>query len=227
MKSCTVTLESMGQAVWYNNWTLKKFNRYLFGDILEVGCGIGNFTDLLVKYGKVCAIDINQEYITKTRQNKKINVGFGDIETGKYFFKNKRFNSIVCLNVLEHIKDDNSALNNLFALLKPGGKLILLVPSHQFLYGSIDSAIGHFRRYSKNKLTTMLKKAGFEIIFSKRLNFLGAIGWYIFGRIFKNNAVKPGNIKIFNAVAPYVLSLEDLFATPIGTSILIIAQKYA
>lgn len=225
MKSCTVTLESMGQAVWYNNWTLKKFNRYLFGDILEVGCGIGNFTGLLVKYGKVWAIDINQEYITKTRQNKKINVGFGDIETGKYFFKNKRFDSIVCLNVLEHIKDDNSALNNLFALLKPGGKLILLVPSHQFLYGSIDSAIGHFRRYSKNKLTTMLKKAGFEIILAKRLNFLGAIGWFISGRILKDNAVKVGSIKIFNAVAPYVLSVEDLFVTPIGTSILIIAQK--
>lgn len=227
MKNGKQTLESMGQAVWYNQWTLNKFAPFLNGDILEIGCGIGNFTGLLAKYGKVWAIDINQEYITKTRQNKKINVGFGDIERGKYFFKNKKFDSIVCLNVLEHIKDDNSALNNLFALLKPGGKLILLVPSHQFLYGSIDSAIGHFRRYSKNKLTTMLKKAGFEIIFSKRLNFLGAIGWYIFCHIFKNNAVKLGNIKIFNAVAPYVLSVENLFETPIGTSILAVAQKYA
>lgn len=226
MKNGKQTLESMGQAVWYNQWTLNKFTPFLFGDILEIGCGIGNFTGLLAKYGKVWAIDIDQEYIKKTKLNKKINVGFGDIEKGKYFFKNKRFDSIVCLNVLEHIKDDNSALNNLFALLKPGGKLILLVPSHQFLYGSMDSAIGHFRRYNKSTLTDMLKKAGFEIILAKRLNFLGAIGWFISGRILKDNAVKAGSIKIFNAVAPYVLSVENLFETPIGTSILIMAQKY-
>lgn len=226
MKNDAVTLESMSQAVWYNQWTLNKFAPFLYGDILEIGCGIGNFTGLLAKYGKVWAIDIDQEYIKKTKLNKKINVGFGDIEKGKYFFKNKMFDSIVCLNVLEHIKDDNFAIKNLFALLKPGGKLILLVPAHQFLYGEIDRSIGHLRRYNKGDLTKLLEEAGFKILLSRKLNFLGALGWFIAGKILKEEIVKKGNIKIFNLVAPFVLFVEDLFEIPIGTSILIIAQKY-
>lgn len=227
MKNDTVTLESMSQAVWYNQWTLNKFTPFIYGDILEVGCGIGNFTGLLAKYGKIWAVDINQEYIKRNKPDKKINVGFGDIEKGKYFFKNKTFDSIVCLNVLEHIKDDNSAIKNLFTLLKPGGRLILLVPAHQFLYGEIDRSIGHVRRYNKGDLTRRLEETGFKILLSRKLNLLGALGWFIAGRILKEDIVKKDNIKIFNLVAPLVLSLEDLFGTPIGTSILIIAQKYA
>lgn len=226
MKNDTVTLESMSQAVWYNQWTLNKFTPFIYGDILEVGCGIGNFTGLLAKYGKIWAVDINQEYIKKNKPDKKINVGFGDIEKGKYFFKEKKFDSIVCLNVLEHIKDDNSAIKNLFTLLKSGGKLILLVPAHQFLYGEIDRSIGHVRRYNKGDLTRRLEETGFKILLSRKLNFLGALGWFIAGRILKEDIVKKGNIKIFNLVAPLVLSLEDLFETPMGTSILAVAQKY-
>lgn len=225
MNSGQATLENMSQAVWYNRWTLNKFKQSLKGDILEVGFGIGNFTKDLAKFGKVWAFDIDQEYITKAKQNKKIDVGFGDIEKGKYFFGDQKFDSIVCLNVLEHIKDDDSALNNLFKLLKKGGKLVLLVPAHQFLYGEIDMSISHFRRYNKPDLIKKLTGAGFKIQSSRNLNFLGALGWFVAGKILKEKEVKEANIKIFNRIAPFVLPLEDLFEPPIGTSILTVAEK--
>lgn len=221
------TLESMSQAVWYNQWTLNKFKAYLKGEILEVGSGIGNFTDDLTKFGKVWAIDINNKYVSETKKKigKRGQAGFGDIEKGKYFFNDKKFNSIVCLNVLEHIKDDQSALNNLFNLLKPGGVLVLLIPAHQFLFGEIDRSIDHFRRYDKSKISQQLKKIGFKIIKSKRLNFLGALGWFIVGKLLKRNSVEQGNVRIFNLIAPLVLPVEDLFEPLIGTSILTICQK--
>lgn len=221
----TMTLESMSQAVWYNRWTLNKFKKYLKGDILEVGCGIGNFTKSLKKYGQLFAIDINEVYIKEVAKLIDGRAGFGNIEEGKYFFGNRKFDVVVCINVLEHIKGDDEALKNLYKLLKKGGFLILLVPAHQSLFGKIDESIGHIRRYAKDELVKQLANFGFRIINCRKLNFLGAIGWFLAGRVLKESLVDENKIKVFNFIAPFVLPLEDLIEPPIGTSILVIAQK--
>ena len=221
------TLESMSQAIWYNQWSLNKFSKYIFGNILEVGCGIGNFTNSLCKFGKVWAIDVDKNFITraKTRVGSKANVGFGDIEKGKYFFKGKTFDSIICLNVLEHIQNDGRAVDNLLKLLSSNGNLILLVPAHKSLMGEIDRSIGHYRRYDKNKLKDLLKERGFDIKMIKRLNLLGGLGWFIAGKILKNSSINEGKIRLFNTISPFFLRLEGIFEPPFGTSILVVAGK--
>lgn len=221
------TLESMSQAIWYNKWTLKKFEKYLSADILEIGCGIGNFTETLTRFGNVWAIDINKDYIEETKKlvSGGVSAGFGDVEKGKFFFSQKKFDSLICLNVLEHIKNDTLALRNMYALLKNKGFLIILVPAHPALYGEIDHSISHFRRYAKNEIINKLENVGFRILRKKRLNMLGAIGWFIVGKIFKMKKINERSIKFFNFLAPLILSIEDLIEPPFGTSILIIAQK--
>lgn len=221
------TLESMSQAVWYNRWTLKKFEEYLNGKILEVGCGIGNFTNDLSKYGQIYAIDLNENYIKQLQKKvgNRIEVGIGDIESGTYFFDNKKFNSIVCINVLEHIENDLKSLKNMYSLLEKEGYLILLVPAFAFLYGEIDKAIGHYRRYDLKKIIYLLKKVGFTITKVKKINFLGAIGWWFSSKILSDNKVSEEKIKIFNKVSPFILPLEDIIEPPFGTSILVIAKK--
>lgn len=227
MNNGQTILESMCQATWYNRWLVKEFAGFLKNDILEVGCGIGNFTDYLTKFGNVWAIDINREYVEKTEMllAGKAEVGVGDIEKGKYFFKDKKFDSIVCLNVLEHIKNDNAAIENLYKLLKTGGKLILLVPAHQFLFSEIDRALNHFRRYNKQSIQKQMENTGFEIYKIRRINFLGALGWFLAGSLLRKAIVKKLDIKIFDFVAPLFLSLENFIEPAIGTSILIVAQK--
>lgn len=222
-----LTLESMAEAAWYNRWTINKFKKYLKGNILDVGCGIGNFTNELLKYGEVYAIDIKGIYLEKTKiaTGGKAKVGFGDIEKGRFFFKNERFDSIVCLNVLEHIKSDKKALNYLSKLLNPNGHLIIIVPSHPELYGEFDKSIDHFRRYQKDQLKREIQNLGLKIIYAKRINFLGALGWWFSGKILKNKIVGEGKIRMFNLLAPFFLSLENIMEPPLGTSILIIAQK--
>lgn len=223
----TKTLENMNQAEFYNKWTLNKFEKYLKGDILEVGCGIGNFTQILAKSGHVTAIDIDESLIERLKKgnNSKIMAGYGDIEKGKYFFKGKGFDTIVCINVLEHIYDDKRALKNMYNLLKKNGRLIFLVPIHKFLYGEIDKSINHFRRYVPKKIRRELEEMGFFIESSRKLNFLGALGWFVAGRILKETNVEERNIKIFNLIAPLILKIEDLVEPPIGTSVLLIAKK--
>jgi len=221
------TLESMGQAVWYNRWTLQKFEKFLSGDILEIGCGIGNFTEILSNYGNIWAIDINKNYVKQLGKElgKKVKVGFGDIEKGEYFFKSKTFDTIVCINVLEHIKDDGKALQNIHNLLKKEGKIIFLVPIYNFLYGEIDRSIHHFRRYNPEQFKKKLKQVGFAIEKSRKLNFLGAFGWFIAGRILKNKQAEGSKVQLFNILAPFCLSIEDFIEPAIGTSVLIIAKK--
>lgn len=226
MNQGTETLESMSIAPGYNKWILGKFKKYLKGDILEIGCGIGNFSKLLNEYGNVTATDIDKKYIDDLKKETSgISYGLGDIEKGRYFFGGKRFDSIVCLNVVEHIKNDQKALENLHKLLKPKGNLILIVPSHQALYGTIDSAIDHYRRYSKKTLNRKLEKMGFKILKSRLLNGIGAIGWFIAGKILKQKTVKKGNIKLFNLVSPVFLLFENFIEPPFGTSVFIIARR--
>lgn len=222
------TLESMNLASSYNNWILKHFKKYLHGAILEVGCGIGNFTQALSKYGKVTAIDINKEYIKRLKLTgvHDVEYGVGDIEKGRYFFGgSKVFDTIICLNVLEHIKNDEEALKSLYHLLKPKGVLVLLIPGHQFIYGEIDKNIGHFRRYDKGSLVGNLRALGFSITKARRLNLLGAVGWFISGKIFKNKEVGKRKVRFFNFLSPVFLLIEKFIETPLGTSVLIIASK--
>ncbi len=227
MNHMGISLENMSQAAWYNRWTLQKISKFLKGDILEIGCGTGNFTQSLTNFGKIWAIDIDQEFIKQTRKrvSNDVQINIGDIENGRYFFKNKKFDSIICFNVLEHIEDDIKALNNLYQLLKYDGKLILLVPAHPALFGSIDKAVGHFRRYQKNQLLKTLEKHNFKIICSKNLNFLGALGWWFAGKVLRNKSVDEKKLSFFNKIAPYILPIEDIINIPLGTSILVIARK--
>lgn len=221
------TLESMSLAHWYNRWILKKISNYLKGDILEVGCGIGNFTGKLTGFGRVTAIDIDSQHLkdTKNYLQKKAEIGYGDIEKPEYFFREKKFDSIVCVNVLEHIENDQRALKNMYSLLKDGGFLILLVPAHEFLYGKIDKSIGHFRRYNKDSLKKILIQSSFQINKMRILNLLGAIGWFVSSRLFSESIVDENKLKIFNLIAPFILPIEDIIEPPFGTSILVIAKK--
>ncbi|MCH7641126.1 class I SAM-dependent methyltransferase [Patescibacteria group bacterium] len=235
------TLRIMREVGWYNDWLFSFLEPNIKGRILEVGSGIGNFTPLLAKKGRVVAIDVNEDYVKKLRKlsSNKISAGFGDIEAGKYFFKNNlpagppagrtgrqgKFDTIVCLNVLEHIQDDKRALTNMHKLLAKNGILLLLVPSHQFAYGSLDEKLGHHRRYDKRSLAKLLKKSGLSVTKMRYLNLLGLIGWFVNSKILKREILPKNQLMVFNKLARLELVLEKATEPPIGLSILAVAKK--
>ena len=222
------TLGIMREAGWYNQWLFSLIYSYLGGEMLEVGSGIGNFTCLLKKRGALTAIDYDRYYLKKLTKRfaKDVSVGYGDIAKGEYFFgKRKRFDCIICLNVLEHVKDDAKALKNTYALLKKGGKLLLLVPAHQWVFGTLDRELGHITRYSKKDLKVKLGKTGFRISLIRYLNFIGLWGWFLSSKVFRKKVISQNQLRIFNVISKPFLFLEECIKLPMGLSVLAVGEK--
>jgi SAM-dependent methyltransferase len=134
------------------------------------------------------------------------------------------FDTIICLNVLEHVKRDDLVLQNFWTILKEGGHLILLVPAMKVLYGSIDRYLSHYRRYEFHELTEMVQRAGFHVESVRYLNLLGSLGWFINGRLLQRKSVPGIQSRLFDCLTPY-LRFEQEFNLPFGLSLIAISRK--
>lgn len=222
------TLEIMSSASWYNMWLINKINKFIKGNVLEVGCGIGTFTNLLSKKAsKITSIDTETKYIKKLqiKKDQKINFFYGNIESDKFKFRLSKYDTIVCMNVLEHIKNDEQALTNMSKLLKKKGYLILLVPYHNLLYGSLDIELDHYRRYSKNDLESKFTNLDLDLEKTRYLNFFGFFGWLLNSRILKKKIIPKNQLKLFDKFFRPFLLLENIIQPPLGLSLLVVAKK--
>jgi SAM-dependent methyltransferase len=226
----TATLNQLAELDRYNNWVYEEIASALGRRVLEVGSGTGNITRFLCADGRqVTATDVVPGY------RNELERVFGDrpnVRVGKFdltaeapeAFVAEPFDSVVCLNVLEHIEDDLFALSQMRRALAPGGRLALLVPAHQFLYGEFDRAVGHFRRYGKRELTAKLEQSGFAVRRIKHFSLVAALPWLINGRLLKRDYLPTGQANLANRLVP-LLKLERLIGPPCGLSLIAIAQK--
>lgn len=226
----TSTLKQLAELDRYNHWIYEHISHALGRRVLEVGSGTGNITRFLCSEGReVTATDIVPAYRGELERlfgdNPKVRVEKFDLtlEAPDAFIADP-FDSVVCLNVLEHIEDDLFALTQIRNSLAPGGKLALLVPAHRFLYGAFDRAIGHFRRYERRELAGKLEKAGFIVLEMKFFSLAATLPWLINGRLLKRDHIPAGQADLANLLVP-LLKLERLIGPPCGLSLIAIAQK--
>jgi SAM-dependent methyltransferase len=139
-------------------------------------------------------------------------------------YRSYHIDSVICFNVLEHIEQDEKALRNIFGVLEPKGRLLLLVPSHPWLYGTLDHYLGHHRRYGKKELRNKLETIGFKIIFLKDFNRIGMLGWFLNSKILKTKRLPSFQLRIYNLLVP-LFKLEEFFPLPFGTSLLGVVEK--
>jgi len=216
---------------------LERFNRHLYDTIkpwcgkriLEVGAGTGNITRFLLKSGDVVATDVNAASVSRLSDQFQ---GWDGFEAHAWDvsqpppapIEGRRFDTVVCLNVLEHVRDHEAALRNMRDMLAPGGKLVLLVPAGQELYSDLDRNLGHHRRYGRDALVKLLGAAGFRVGEVKWFNLMGVLGWFVNGRVLKRDRLPVGQLGVYEMVAPLVLPVEKRVKLPVGLSLIAVGE---
>lgn len=226
------TLKEIDRLDRLNNWLFYLIEPYIGQRVLEIGAGIGTFTKFLIKKRQlVVALDISREYTEIINERFKassnlvtlcLDIQQGEIkELGKY----ANLDTAVCFNVLEHIRNDAQALENIHKLLAEKGRLVVLVPAFKFLFGILDINLGHYRRYNFNELKFKLLKAGFSIEHSRYIHFFGAIAWFLNSRIFKTAELPLHQLDIYDRLIPLLRPIERLTSAFMGQSLLLVCDK--
>lgn len=226
-----IRLETLSAADRFNDEVWSRVQAFIGSEILEVGMGIGIFTEKLLTRGKVFGVEIVPEFLEEARRRLGARPGLeylvADIGAPEPpdSLRGRAFDTIVCMNVLEHIKDDRGTLSRFRGLLKPKGKLVLVVPAHQWLFNPLDSHDGHFRRYERADLNEKLKTAGFNVVHESTFNLFGIFGWFLNGTLLRRKDLPAGQMGLFNKVAPLLFWLENLLGPPVGLSLLAVGEK--
>ncbi len=225
----TATLTQLAELDRYNHWIYEQIAHAVGRRVLEVGSGTGNITQFLRTGGReVTATDVVPSYRNHLEKlfadEPNVRVGTFDLMAQAPREMRGAFDTVVCLNVLEHIEDDHFALEQMREALAPGGALALLVPAHRILYGEFDRAVGHYRRYQRRELTEKLARAGFLVRERKFFSMLAAAPWLINGRLLKRDYLPSGQANLANKLVP-LLKLEKLIGPPCGLSLIAIAEK--
>ncbi len=222
----------LAEAHNYNTWLFDAIRPYVGKRVLEIGAGIGTFTALLGELAHVTATDMDEACLaelssrfstSETVEIIRLNItDIGRDQSG--MLRQKDFDTIIGLNVLEHIRDDITALKTLRQLVL-AGRLLLIVPALPVLYGVEDKAVGHFRRYTKHELVKKLSGAGWRVEKVGYLNSLGAVLWLIKNRIMKSPATSPRNVRIYDKfIVPFLSMMERKIPVPFGQSLVAISS---
>lgn len=225
------TLEAISEARKFNEWMYREVSSCLGGRILEVGSGIGNLSSCFIRDGHDLTMsEIRSAYCARLQeqwpdrsvlQMDLVDPRFNETFTGLAH----TFDSAFALNVIEHIDNDALALKNLSGLVKPGGKVLVLVPAHQLLYNKIDTGLAHFRRYNRRSLSQLMEGAGLEVKRSWMFNALGIPAWIAGGLVFREKEIGHGQMKAYDKLVPLARLLDRITLNRIGLSVIALAKK--
>ena len=225
-------LETMREAKRYAEHLFQLFKPHVGRRVLEVGCGIGTMSRRLSEVADVvlgiepnphCAGLVRDEM----RGDPKFSLRTCHLEECDLTeLASQRFDTVFCVNVLEHIEDDREALRTFHRVLAPGGHALVWVPAVQAAYGPLDAELGHFRRYSKASLRAAFTAAGFEMVTLRYSNPIGLLGWMFNAHVLKSREHSLAQVRVFDSlIAPWALPGERLLAPPIGLSLIAVGRR--
>ena len=224
------TLDNLDGASNYAGWIFELIEPHLGDEVLEIGAGHGTFTEMLAREAeRVVASDISERCVSRLRERfsgeESVEILHGSVDSAD---GHGPFDSVILINVLEHIKDDDGALRDLGRLLRPGGRAVLWVPAFSFLYSDFDRRIGHYRRYRRPELQRQLVDAGYDVQDVRYVNAVGAVAWLVLARFLRRTPTQGTSVKVFDGYfVPLLRRLERRWDPPFGQSVLAVATRRA
>ncbi len=228
-------LDVMSDTVNYNQWIYHEVEDFLGKNIIEVGSGIGVFAELLLSSDpdNLYSIEPSKELYKGLEERKKRlqnqSTHFNTINGYLADFKKSAeqdIDSIVYVNVLEHIEKDDEELSLAYDIIKTSGHICIYVPALQWLYGTHDKHAGHYRRYYLKDLVRKMEEAGFDIISAKYFDIFGVLPWWINFCLLKKNNLNKSQAKIYDRwIVPFMRILEGRLTPFIGKNLIVIGRK--
>ena len=221
-------LGRLNRAPRFTHWMADVIRPFIGERVLEIGAGTGNLTLQLIPRKLYYASDINPHYLTYLKNlipdHPYLRVGYTDGEKHDSYPSDEKFDTVICLNVVEHLENDFGALRNIRAALEENGRAIVLVPCGPGLYGTLDKALGHYRRYSKAQFTELAARAGFQLEALLSFNRFGSPAWWLNGRLLRRKTFGLWQIKILNFLTPLVRVIDRFLPLP-PLSIIAVLRK--
>jgi SAM-dependent methyltransferase len=222
-------LGRLNRAPRFTKWMADAIRPYVGERVLEIGAGTGNLTAQLIPRLSYWATDINPLYLMYLenvgRSRPYMRVGFTDAEKAESYPK-ETFDTVICLNVVEHLVDDRGALLNIRSALDAGGRAIILVPCGPGLYGTLDEVLGHQRRYTRETLEQLIISAGLELEKMIEFNRVGVIAWWVNGQLLRRRTFGLWQIKILNVMTPLFRAIDKVLPLP-PLSLIAVIRKSA
>lgn len=221
-------LGRLNRAPRFTRWMAEVIRPFMGDRVLEIGAGIGNMSLNLMPRSTYWATDINPHYldylVSLQATRPYMQVAHMDAQIGETYPAGQSFDTVVCLNVIEHLEDDFGALRNLWTVLEEGGRAIVLVPQGPNLYGALDEVLGHCRRYTEAQFIELSQRAGFHVEQVLKFNRAGVIGWWLNGKILRRRKFGLAQIRVLNLVTPLFRILDPWLPLP-PLSIIAILKK--
>jgi len=229
------TLEAISKADKFNKWMYETIKIFCDGKVLEIGSGTGNISYFFLENNtSIYLSDIRKAYrqnlisefnVYESLKNVlKLDIVDPDFEKNHSRYLNY-FDTVFALNVVEHIKDDELAISNCKKLLKKDGKLLILVPAYPKLYNKMDSQLQHYRRYTSKTLKHLFEINNLKVKRSFYINFAGIPGWYIWGKILKNEIISANQMNLYNLMVPLFKIVDLILFNKIGLSVIVVGSK--
>jgi SAM-dependent methyltransferase len=222
-------LDALADARNYYEHIRRQFAPHLGGKVVEVGAGIGTFSHYLLRspgVRELAAIEpaVNNFPVLRDRfaGDGRVTAYHGVLSD---FARDLSADSVVAVNVLEHIEDDVSFLREARRVLGGSGTLLLFVPALQSIYGTLDEAFDHYRRYDRSLLQARLTEAGYGAVRMRYVNMPGIAAWFLAGRVMRRRTLDPRSVRFYDRfVVPVVSAVEAVIEPPAGQSLLAIAR---
>lgn len=212
-------LARLGRAPRFNAWMADTIRPFCGQRVLEIGSGVGNLTQKLIPRREYVVSDINPLYLqtlASLRQDRPyLDVAFCDVTDVESFPRSASgYDTVICLNVIEHVPDDRGALSNIRSALAPGGRAIVLVPQGQWNFGTLDEVLGHRQRYSKDGLRRLAEDVGLETEHIIEFNRTGTAAWFLNGKVLRRRTFGLVQIKVLNLLTPLFRVVDRLVPLP-------------
>ena len=235
----TASLLSLDKIERYYRWIGEEASPFLGDRLAEIGAGIGTFTDVLVgshiarrPTARLAAFEPEHTlfHLLQTRMEHSypelLRTGRVVATNGYFDAHPGQFDTVIMINVLEHIKDDQDTIRAAYRALSPGGACIVFVPALSWLYSALDRSVGHFRRYERTQLEQIMQAGGFEVVAAKYMDCLGVLPWYLLNVIGGSTSINPRLAHIYDRwFVPITRWMEGREGPCIGKNILMVGRK--